>query len=94
MKNGNKISLNSERESTLQSSNPVYPRKKIRSIIIITSPMHSCLQEIIDFCHLRCYCTYGGSAKQTVHSNYVESSLLYNYRLTFQLSQHKLKLLI
>ena len=35
-------SLNSERESTLQSSNPklilFYPRKYIRSIIVITSP--------------------------------------------------------
>ena len=49
MKNSNKTSLNSERESTLQSSNPVYPRERIRSIIVITSPMHSCLQEIIDF---------------------------------------------
>ena len=53
MKNSNKTSLNSERESTLQSSNPVYPRERIRSIIVITSPMHSCLQKIIDFCHLR-----------------------------------------
>ena len=52
------VSLKAKRY-TLQSSSPKQPSKE-GSIITITSPKHSCLQEIIHFCHW-VVCAYNSS---------------------------------